>query len=199
MTDFPVTSASVRLPAAVTAMRRVESDPTLDAAGAWVERVAALLPEGRPGSWLRGGPLGHAAHPFLTDVPIGLWSASVVLDLRGRPGESRAADVLLALGLAGAAPAVVTGLAEWRGLQPREARAATLHAVLNVVAVSLYGASLAARGRGARPVGVGLSLFATGVTAASGFVGGHLAIARRAGSRHHAFEDGPAPDRAERP
>ena len=185
-----------RLPAAVAMMRQVESADVLDRAGAWVGRAAALLPSGRAGDWLRGKPVGHAAHPFLTDVPIGLWTAGVVLDLRGRPQESQAADALIALGVAGAVPAAVTGLAEWRALGRRDARTGTLHAMLNVLALTLYSASLVARARGARPTGVGLSLAATGVTAASGFLGGHLAIARKAGSRDPEFVDSLVPDSA---
>lgn len=197
MTDLPEVASTARQPLTVRALQRVESAEVLDAVGTWVGRAAALLPSGRVDRLLRGETVGHAAHPFLTDVPIGLWSASVVLDLRGRPSEAAAADALLALGVAGAVPAAVTGLAEWRGLQQRDARTGSLHAVLNVVAVSLYGASVVVRLRGARPVGVGLSLAATGVAGASGLLGGHLAIARKTGSRDSVFADAATPPSTE--
>ena len=190
-TDLP-SSPDSGTPPVVSAMRRLESAAALDGLVVGVRRVAALVPGGSVDRWLRGLPVGHALHPFLTDVPIGFWASSVVLDLRGRASEERAADALVALGLAGALPAAVTGLAEWRRLTQPDARTGALHAALNTVAVGLYGASLAARVGGARATGVRLSLVATAVTAASGFLGGHLAIARRAGSRHPRFAE-PAP------
>jgi len=174
---------------AVSAMHGLESAAALDGLVSAVGRASRLLPDGALDSWLRGVPVGHALHPFLTDLPIGFWASSVVLDLRGRASEERAADALVALGLAGAVPAAVTGLAEWRRLAHPDSRTGALHAALNGVAVGLFGASLAARLAGARSTGRGLSLAATAVTAASGFLGGHLAIARKAGSRHPRFAE----------
>ena len=168
----------------VEATRRLESASGLDGLVAGVARVAQLLPDGAVDSWLRGLPVGHALHPFLTDLPIGFWASSVVLDLRGKAAEESAADALVVLGLLSSVPAAVTGLAEWRRLERPDTRTGALHAALNGVAVGLFGASLAARRAGARSAGVSLSLAATAVTAASGFLGGHLAIARKVGSRH---------------
>src|SRR3954469_22825290 len=54
---------------------------------------------------LHGKWLGHALHPALTDVPIGAWTATLVLDLMeasGRRDLRGGADVTLAVGLAGA-------------------------------------------------------------------------------------------------
>lgn len=183
MTDA-ITGGAGGLPPAVAATRKLESATTLDGLSAVVGRLAELLPKGSVDEWLRGLPVGHALHPFLTDLPIGFWASSVAVDLRGRRTEQGAADALLALGIASAVPAAVTGLAEWRQLPREDARTGSAHAALNSVALGLYGASLAARAGGARRAGVGLSLAATAVTAASGYLGGHLAIARKAGSRH---------------
>lgn len=178
---------------AVSAMRRLESAPGLDGLVAAVRRAARALPEGAVDSWLRGIPVGHALHPFLTDLPIGFWASSLALDLRGRASEESAADALVALGLLSAAPAAVTGLAEWRRLDRPDSRTGALHASLNGVAVGLFGASLAARRAGSRSAGVGLSLAATAVTAASGYLGGHLAIGKKAGSRHPGFAEPATP------
>jgi uncharacterized membrane protein len=173
----------------VEATSRLESAATLDGLVAAVARAARLLPDGAVDSWLRGLPVGHALHPFLTDLPIGFWASSLALDLRGRASEESAADALVMLGLLSSAPAAVTGLAEWRRLDRPDDRTGALHAALNGVAVALFGASLAARRAGARSTGVGLSVAATAVTAASGFLGGHLAIARKVGSRHPRFSE----------
>src|SRR6476620_10713852 len=42
--------------------------------------------------------LGHSAHPFLTDVPLGVWSSAALLDLLGGPGAAGAPVVWSALG-----------------------------------------------------------------------------------------------------
>jgi hypothetical protein len=39
---------------------------------------------------LHGVPVGHPAHPPLTDLPIGLWMSAAVLDLM--PGTRRASQ-----------------------------------------------------------------------------------------------------------
>jgi len=48
MTELPARGASTR-PLTVRALERVESAPALDSVGAWVGRVAALLPSGKVG------------------------------------------------------------------------------------------------------------------------------------------------------
>jgi uncharacterized membrane protein len=174
---------------AVTAMQRVEDASSLDPIGNLVEALSAAVSRGKLEELLRGGPAGHALHPFLTDLPIGFWLSSVVLDLRGRQRDRAAADLLLELGLVSTLPAVVTGLAEWRGLSTRNQRTGSLHAALNVVATTLFAGSLAARAKGSRRAAVRLSVAATTVVSASGYLGGHLAIARKEGSRDPAFDE----------
>ena len=70
----------------------VDRQGWLDQVGAAVADAAQPLldkPEAqRPLAFLRGDWLGHPLHPALTDVPIGCWTASVLLDL---VCESRAA------------------------------------------------------------------------------------------------------------
>src|SRR5690606_36442245 len=51
---------------------------------------------------LIGTVIGHPLHPLLTDVPIGAWTMAAVLDLAGGLRTARAADVLVAAGLAAA-------------------------------------------------------------------------------------------------
>src|SRR5438128_9609497 len=57
---------------------------------------------------LHGTWLGHSLHPVLTDVPLGAWTAALVLDLmeaNGRAKYGPGADAAVAVGLAGAAGA----------------------------------------------------------------------------------------------
>jgi hypothetical protein len=50
---------------------------------------------------LSGTDLGHPLHPVLTDLPIGAWMMSALLD---------AADLLVAAGVAAAVPTAAAGL-----------------------------------------------------------------------------------------
>src|SRR6185436_6755971 len=116
-----------------------------------VDRVVAV-PGAREA--LQGRWLGHALHPLLTDLPLGLWTATNVLDLWPVPGSQQSAQRLLALGLASAPPVVVTGWAEWRNAETREQRVGLVHAVLNAFGLVLYGLSLISRRRNRHGWGV---------------------------------------------
>jgi uncharacterized membrane protein len=186
-------ATGVGAPLAVRLVHAVERAAALDQLSApvgWLSRVA----EG-PGlrGVLTGTSLGHAVHPAMTDVPIGLWSSSLLLDVLGREEDRPASRRLLAAGLLTAVPTVLTGLAEWRGTAKPETRVASAHAALNAVAVGLYAGSLATRRR-AHGASVGLSFAATTVATVAGLLGGHLSAARKTGSRHPAFAgDGVGP------
>lgn len=178
----------------VRAMHRLESSSALDRLSDVLSLVSSPLGVPPVRSLLLGKGTGHALHPPLTDVPIGLWSSAVLLDLRGRKSDRRAAELLLAAGLASVLPTVATGLAEWRELGRPESRIGALHAALNVGAVTMYAASLGLRRSDRHRAGVTLGLAATAVATASGYLGGHLATARKVGSRHPGYaHDGVGP------
>jgi uncharacterized membrane protein len=128
---------------------------------------------------LRGRPLGHAAHPLLTDLPIGLWTSSAVLDLVGPRGAGAAADRLLGLGILSAAPAALTGLVDWHEATPPVRRVGALHASLNSVALAMYTTSWVLRRRDRRAAGITVGLAAGAVLAASGYLGGHMVLVQR--------------------
>ncbi|MFJ5548106.1 Rieske 2Fe-2S domain-containing protein [Streptomyces sp. NPDC093225] len=164
------------------AVERLEHSPRPDGLAAAVRRVVRAAPLGRARDVLHGVPLGHPAHPLLVQVPIGAWVSAAVLDLL--PGEGRAARVLIGVGLGAAAPAALSGWTDWAELPPEQARVGLVHAASNVSALSLYGASLAARARG-RPV-AGRALAFAGLTCVGvgGALGGHLAYRQAAGANH---------------
>jgi uncharacterized membrane protein len=185
--------AGFGVPWAVRAVHRLERSDALDKLSGPLGSVASLT--GRPGlsGLLTGDPVGHALHPAMTDVPIGLWSSSLMLDVLGRERDRPASRRLLAAGLLSAVPTVLTGLAEWRRTSKPETRIASAHAALNATAVLMYAGSLVVRGRNHR-AGVGLSLAATSVATVAGMLGGHLTTARKVGSRHSSFaRDGVGP------
>ena len=91
---------------------------------------------------LHGRVLGHALHPALSDLPIGFWSATVLLDAIG---EHRAAGVLSGAGVAAGVATAVTGVADWTVSDGRDRRTGLVHGVLQTAALGLHAASLAAR------------------------------------------------------
>ncbi len=153
---------------------QLETSSTLETVADALRPVADLLTAPpRLRSALRGEPLGHALHPLLTDLPIGLWTSSSVLDVLGHD-DAHAADRLLGLGILAAAPTALAGAADWRRGDGRVHRVGALHAVLNSAALALYTSSWVLRRRGRRGAGIASSLLASALTAASGYLGGHL-------------------------
>lgn len=136
---------------------------------------------------LRGEWLGHALHPSLSDLPLGMWTATTALDLVGGPASRDAARRLVGLGLLAAAPTAVSGWAEWRRADRPAERVGVTHAALNATAALLYAGSWTARRRDRHRVGAVLALAGAGVAGAAGYLGGHLTSARKVSSRHPAF------------
>ncbi|MFF7281309.1 Rieske (2Fe-2S) protein [Streptomyces griseorubiginosus] len=158
--------------------REERPDPVIDALGAGVRS----LPLGRGRDVLHGKWLGHPVHPLLVQVPIGSWLSAAVLDLRG--DRSRAADLLVGVGLAAAAPAALTGAVDWAELQRPQMRVGLVHALSNTAAVGLYTASLACRATGRRRAGRTLGFLGLMAVGAGGMLGGHLAYRQAAGVNH---------------
>lgn len=174
----------------VDLMKRLERQDKLDPV---IARVAPMVdhviarPRSRP--ILQGKWLGHAIHPLLTDLPLGLWTATNVLDLMPVPGSRPAAQRLLALGLLSAPAVIVTGWAEWREVETREQRVGLVHAALNASGLVLYGLSLRSRRRDRHGRGVVLALGGSVAVAAAGYLGGHLTAVRKVSSRNPAFDE----------
>jgi nitrite reductase/ring-hydroxylating ferredoxin subunit/uncharacterized membrane protein len=114
----------------------------------------ALYAGGRPeAQWLRnflnGTWLGSPLHVVLTDIPIGAWTAAMIFDAlsldRSRRKIARAADACIALGLAGAAGAAVTGITDWSDVDPPARRTGLIHALLNISATTLFATSFILR------------------------------------------------------
>ncbi|MDM7831598.1 DUF2231 domain-containing protein [Cellulomonas edaphi] len=175
MTSHPMNSTPRGLASAL------ETATALDASVGLLERVSRpLVQRPRLAAALRGSALGHPAHPLLTDVPLGLWISSTVLDLLGPAGSRPAATRLLGLGVLASVPTALTGLADWAASGSRVRRVGAAHAALNSAALGLYGASWLLRRRRRHAAGVALSLVAGGVVGASGYLGGHMAYVQRA-------------------
>lgn len=169
---------------------QLEDASALDAAvGAVAPTIHKVFGTGARASLLRGGPLGHALHPLLTDLVLGTWTSATLLDLSGGAKSAAAAQRLIGLGLLAVAPTAWTGWAEWSAAGPRDKRVGLVHATTNAVAISLYAASWIARRAGRHGSGVGLALAGAAVAGGGGYLGSHLAVARKLGSRHPAYDE----------
>jgi nitrite reductase/ring-hydroxylating ferredoxin subunit/uncharacterized membrane protein len=139
---------------------------------------------------LHGTWFGHPLHPALTDIPVGSWSASLILDLISLGGNrtiQQGADATLAVGMAGALASALTGLADWQETYGRERRIGLLHGLLNTTALALYTASLVQRRRKRRGIGMLLSSLGYGAVLLSEYLGGELVFSQGTGVNHAAW------------
>ena len=132
---------------------------------------------------LHGGRwVGHPLHPALSDLPIGLWTGVMVLDVTDRDTPPRrgidAAGVLSAAGIVAAGATALTGLGDWTVSNDQDRRVGLFHGLLNTVALGLQSASLGARMAGHRGTARALGAASLTVTAAAGYLGGHLVFTK---------------------
>ena len=173
----------------------VESADVLDAPGKAIGKlVRSALGPGALKDALSGTWLGHALHPLMTDVVIGSWMSATLLDLLGGDEDGRAAERLIGVGIAAYAPTALAGINDWADSEPADdgvRRAGLVHAAANSTALTLYGASLAARRRGSPRLGAALGLLGMGALGAGGLLGGHLSFAKGVGPNQTVFDPGP--------
>jgi nitrite reductase/ring-hydroxylating ferredoxin subunit/uncharacterized membrane protein len=180
---------------------------------AWVDRLGWLR---TTSDWLTGvlGPVreryqdnpvlelmhggrwvGHPLHPALSDLPIGLWAGVMVLDATDRDPAPRrgmdAAGMLSAAGIVAAGATALTGLSDWTVSNEEDRRAGLLHGLLNTVALGLQGASLGTRVAGHRGTARALGAAGFTVTAAAGYLGGHLVFTKGVMVNRVAWATGP--------
>jgi nitrite reductase/ring-hydroxylating ferredoxin subunit len=161
-------------------LSKLERAAGLDRVVTPAQSFVRRLRPGRVRDGLHGVWLGHPVHPVLVQAPLGAWLSAGVLDVW--PDGQRAARRLAAFGLIAAAPAALAGAADWSEQHEQQMRVGVVHAMANVTAMGLYGASLLARtsalGRTLRYAG----LMTAGV---GGLLGGHISF-RQAGGANHA-------------
>src|SRR4051795_13760898 len=129
---------------------------------------------------LSGTWLGHAVHPVLTDVVIGAFLSSTMLDLLGGDDGERARRRLVSVGIVAAAPTVLTGANDWADAEPVDdgvRRAGLVHAASNTTALVLYAGSLAGSGRNASALRLG----GAAALMVGGYLGGHLTLTKGVG------------------
>jgi nitrite reductase/ring-hydroxylating ferredoxin subunit/uncharacterized membrane protein len=143
---------------------------------------------------LNGTWLGHAVHPMLTDIPLGAWTGTALLDVAALAGENKgiedSADLTLVLGLLGAGGAAVTGVTDWSDLDGTDRRVGMMHGLLNGSITVMYLVSLIMRRTGRRRAGVALSTLGYLASLFSAYLGGEMVFAKGVGVNHGAWEGG---------
>jgi nitrite reductase/ring-hydroxylating ferredoxin subunit/uncharacterized membrane protein len=172
---------------------RIEEIEQLDGVGETLKSLVDryVHPRSEVKDLLSGTWLGHPLHPVLTDVVVGAWTSSFLLDLIPGRRTRKASDRLVDIGILAAAPTALAGLSDWADTWGRTRRVGVVHAGANVVALYLYVRSSWARKRGRRLRGWWLSATGFGVITASAYLGGHLSFGKGVGVDHTAFDEGP--------
>ena len=137
--------------------------------------------------FLNGVWLGHPLHPVITDVPIGAWTITELLDLMSAAngddeGLDRAADISLGAGLVAA--------------EGTRRRMGLAHAMLNVLGLGLNIGSLLLRqgtAGGKRGRGAARALSAAGYISAAlaAYIAGDLIYTKGQAVSRNAFVEGP--------
>jgi nitrite reductase/ring-hydroxylating ferredoxin subunit len=183
--------------------RAVRSQGWLDPTGEAIQKVVGGFYDalGSPGRSLKNvmhgtNVIGHPLHPAVTDVPIGAWSVGVLADwlfiVTGKV-PAVAGDVALAVGLAVALVAALTGLTDHHETIGHERRTATVHGLTMTLVIVAEAVSLGMRlwTPGMRLPAVIVSSVAWLLALFGAYVGGHLTFAIGTVVNHNAFFDGP--------
>src|SRR3954469_10463511 len=164
-----------------------ESATALDAPGKAIGKQVRSLIKQPLKDALSGTWLGHALHPLMTDVVIGTFLSTTLLDVAGGDPDGRAGARLIGIGMAAYAPTALTGVNDWADTEPADdgvRRAGLVHAASNATAVVLYAGSLARSGRTASVLRLG----GAGALMVGGHLGGHLTLTKGVGPAQTVYD-----------
>ncbi len=146
-------------------------------------------------NFLNGTWLGEPLHAVLTDIPVGAWTVAMVFDALettvGGRKFARAADTSIAVGLAGAAGAALTGMTDWSDVDPPARRRGFVHGLLNLGGTALFVTSLVLRRNRARKSGRVAGILGYAVMAYAAHLGGKMVYEQRVGVDRTAGQDFP--------
>jgi nitrite reductase/ring-hydroxylating ferredoxin subunit/uncharacterized membrane protein len=171
-----------------------ESAAVLDGPGKAIGKQVRSLVKQPLKDVLSGTWLGHALHPVMTDVVIGTFLSTTLLDVFGGDKDGRAGGRLIGLGIAAYAPTALTGVNDWADTEPVDdgiRRAGLVHAASNTTALGLYVASLGSRRRGRRGRARAFSVGGATALMVGGLLGGHLSYTKGVGPDQTVFDSGP--------
>lgn len=132
---------------------------------------------------------GHPIHPMLVSIPIGCFVAVLVSDIISIWGDATFWPVvalwLIAFGVVGALLAAVFGFTDYltAPMSPEAKRTATMHMIVNLIAVAFYVAAFAVRfTSGPTVLGYVLTYVGLALLGISGWLGGHLVYVDHVGT-----------------
>lgn len=182
-------------------IRFLEQQPWLETLGAPLqETVNTVFKDAGPTgkqvqNLLNGVWLGHPLHPVLTDVPVGAWTCTEVLDfLAARsddPALEKASDITLLIGLLAGLGSALTGLTDWKDTYGRERSTGLLHGLTMLTGTLTYSSSALARMAGNRSAGTALAHLGYLLISAGAYLGGEEVYDLGYPINHTAFEHGP--------
>jgi nitrite reductase/ring-hydroxylating ferredoxin subunit/uncharacterized membrane protein len=136
-------------------------------------------------NFLNGTRLGEPLHVVIKDLPIGAWTVAMVFDgldlVLNRREFSQAAETSTAIGLVGAAGAVVTGVTDWSDVDFPVRRLGFIHGLLNVGGTALFLTSLLLRKRKSRRYSRAVAILGYAVMAYAAHLGGKMVYVHRVG------------------
>ena len=156
-------------------------------------------PPRRLKSFLNGTWFGHPIHPVLTDLPIGAWLLTAVLDViwlisfKNFAWAARGAEAAVIIGILGALGAVATGFTDWGDTYGSERRVGLNHAIFNISALILYIVSLVLRliqPAGESVAGAIFGFVGFALISYGGYLGGEMVFTKGTNVNHTAWEAG---------
>jgi uncharacterized membrane protein len=158
---------------------RLERSERADRLVGPLRSATGVVARGRRGEALRGEWLGHALHPLATDLPLGCWISSTVLDIVGGRSAAPASRRLVGMGLVFLPLTALSGMADWNELEdPPRRRVGAIHAVGNTMVALVYLTSWRRRRDGRQFAGMMYGLVGGVLAFGTGYLGGHLSFAR---------------------
>ena len=162
--------------------------PLGDWIDSWLAPFLARVPAIK--DFLNGTWLGHPLHASSTDIPVGVLTLMLILDLLG---QDAAADIALGVGLLTMLAVAASGSADFADTHGRPRMVSTVHAMTMVVALLVLVASLVLRAAGEDGRGLGVILGFAGylVLVAGAYVGGEVVFALGNQVNRHAWSSAP--------
>jgi nitrite reductase/ring-hydroxylating ferredoxin subunit/uncharacterized membrane protein len=154
---------------------------------------------GPPGQRLRnflnGVWLGHPLHAAITDLPVGVWTSSLIFDYLGALSGNRylksAGDWSQGAAFVGGIGAAIAGLADYSEIEDRQRRFGTVHGILNGLGIAVLGWSLMRRIAGDRSSAVPLSTLGYLLTFIGADLGGTMVYRLGTNVNRQAWAEGP--------
>ncbi len=136
--------------------------------------------------FLNGTWLGHPVHAALTDLPIGVMTVAIVLDVIG---QRVAADVAVLIGVLSIVATAVSGLADYTDIDGKARSRATVHATVMTIALMVFAISLLIRAGNPTDRAVPIALLVVGylILTVGAEIGGDLVYLVGTNVNRHAW------------